>query len=599
MQNPSKDNEEGIKSVSEFLGKIQSKLSGDQYKRLVFRGQENYDWDIESSAARRLKYNSTSDQSDFIKYHKVILKSARDSDFKNIENLSTDIDKMNDMDLLANIQHFGGATCLTDFTTNSLIALWFATATSIKSETESEQEPDGAVFIINLKSPRNRNMFKDVDPYINNGQSYPIDKILTYKCEENVEFKQQHFWFWKPKHLNSRIYHQNSFFIFGLPPIKEENYYSIRINAQYKDKIRRELKEFFNINVDIVYPDLQGFSIYANNVNSKFNEFFCMDCIEIADSYLEENSYRDCNRYLDTLEKCIKKPEIKCNRNNHCCWENRKENVIANYYFFRASCSYKEYEAYRQKEHESRADEAPAAAAASGDADIALKAEKERMMAKLNGIIKYFKMSIEKKSDYLHESLRNMIYAMYSLGMYMFERSYEDGIYFFTQSVRDISSILESNEEFSHNIKDNYYAYFAILEMSIFSGSRDLPQQFERLGRIYEPNSSNGRLLLGFFDAILKEIYTEATGENFKSFARLLANEKSELEKKIKNNKIEDANMIFDYELYWDFKDVTYWADLNKFKAISSLAAAMDKFQKSCAEIYFDFSSSQITKMIS
>ncbi len=41
---------------------------------------------------------------------------------------------MSDLDVLAEIQHLGGATCLVDFSTNFLIALWMASGEESKKE---------------------------------------------------------------------------------------------------------------------------------------------------------------------------------------------------------------------------------------------------------------------------------------------------------------------------------------------------------------------------------------------------------------------------------------------------------------------------------
>jgi hypothetical protein len=92
----------------------------DHHFNFIFRGQSNSDWSINSTATKRLMkaYEKKLNFEIFIEYHESLLKKAKTNsyDYKNNR-------KLNEMELLAEIQHYGGGTFLTDFTKSFLVAL--------------------------------------------------------------------------------------------------------------------------------------------------------------------------------------------------------------------------------------------------------------------------------------------------------------------------------------------------------------------------------------------------------------------------------------------------------------------------------------------
>ena len=101
---------------------------------LIFRGQANRRWPLNSSADRRLQEQDTAPSlSEYLT--KSLIEPAR------LEGYAHRQDKeLNDLELLAALQHQGAATCLVDFTFNFHIALWFA------CQDDSEV---GRVFVVN------------------------------------------------------------------------------------------------------------------------------------------------------------------------------------------------------------------------------------------------------------------------------------------------------------------------------------------------------------------------------------------------------------------------------------------------------------------
>ena len=88
-----------------------------------------------SSAERRLKASLPSQEGitePFLEYNENLLKKCRLKNYDKREQKQLD-----DLELLADLQHHGAATCLIDFTRNALIALWFACK---RSDDESKRK---------------------------------------------------------------------------------------------------------------------------------------------------------------------------------------------------------------------------------------------------------------------------------------------------------------------------------------------------------------------------------------------------------------------------------------------------------------------------
>ena len=105
-----------IKSIEEFIAWVK-KLDG---RLLLYRGLANADWEVESSAYRRIKESQGASLPPIVfqNYIAQLLESAGLHGFRERQ--------LSDLELMAELQHYGAATCLIDFTTNALIALWFA-----------------------------------------------------------------------------------------------------------------------------------------------------------------------------------------------------------------------------------------------------------------------------------------------------------------------------------------------------------------------------------------------------------------------------------------------------------------------------------------
>ena len=223
---------EPIKSVQEFIEWTQQ-LNG---KMLLYRGLADAGWKVESSAHRRIEASEEEPTLvNFQNYIKRLLDNAGLQGFRNQHGR-----KLSDLELLAELQHYGAATCLIDFTENALIALWFAC--------QEEPEKDGKVVAMATDDTETfyTVSYEDLDK--------PIEKFLN----------PGELWKWTPSSMNNRIVAQQSVFVFG-----EEEMYNllygydkIRIDAESKKDILATLEKSFGVKEQNLFNDLAGFALH-------------------------------------------------------------------------------------------------------------------------------------------------------------------------------------------------------------------------------------------------------------------------------------------------------------------------------------------------
>ncbi len=226
-----------IKSVDEFIAWTKE-LKGRMF---LYRGLPDADWPIESSAYRRLRESEknppekTFPQTIFQGYINELLDRASLQEFRYQRDR-----ELSDLELLAELQHYGAATCLIDFTRNALIALWFAC--------REERKKDGKVVVAIAKDDMARDRFSTV-----------TSKELKWKIEEF--FKEGKLWQWTPGGPSSRIIAQQSVFVFGEGVIGNDLYKEIQIDAESKEPIILTLEKLFGIKGEHLFNDLAGYAL--------------------------------------------------------------------------------------------------------------------------------------------------------------------------------------------------------------------------------------------------------------------------------------------------------------------------------------------------
>ena len=197
---------EPIKRVEEYVGWLRA-LQG---RMIIYRGLADADWDVESSAYRRIRKSEdfapeTPSRGALLRYISHQLDDAGLLGFRNRPN-----GILSDLELLAELQHFGAATCLIDFTSSAFIALYFAC--------REETEKVGKVVAMPTDD---------------------IDRFSTINYEDlnktvSMFLFEDRLWKWKPSSLNNRIVAQQSVIVFGEGRIGRNDYEEITINAASK-----------------------------------------------------------------------------------------------------------------------------------------------------------------------------------------------------------------------------------------------------------------------------------------------------------------------------------------------------------------------------
>ena len=229
-----------VKTLGEFIEWAAQFNEG----QCLFRGVPNDAFEIQASAYRRLTEAERNNSSKLLEINKDLIQKARGRghDQKNSQQLS-------DLELLAELQHFGAGTCLIDFTRSALVALWFA----CQPNTIGEEEANGKVFAVRSNDTVH---LKTVNPEL-------IKKNIDYflKPDENNRY---HLYQWEPKLQNNRIIAQQSVFLFSGAQIKAE--VECVIIKSRKPEILESLNKVSSITEASIFPDFDGFArLYAHD----------------------------------------------------------------------------------------------------------------------------------------------------------------------------------------------------------------------------------------------------------------------------------------------------------------------------------------------
>lgn len=224
-----------ITTLAAFM-KWAKKFDPGQY---VFRGVTNEAYKIQASAYRRLKNEDDRNFERFLEINKDLIDETilRGYDERNGRQLSH-------LEMLAELQHHGAATCLIDFSYSAQIALWFACGQDSKTSQDSENPPNGKVFAVYNQLPDFEKVKSDI---LKNNIDYFLQK------EENSPL-----YYWQPRQQNNRIIAQQSIFLFGRPEF--EPYDECIILVDSKEDILTELKQVSGITEAMLFPDFEKFA---------------------------------------------------------------------------------------------------------------------------------------------------------------------------------------------------------------------------------------------------------------------------------------------------------------------------------------------------
>lgn len=319
-----------------YLKKIGNEIN--MYRsRYIFRGIPAPGI-IESSARYRLTKDSKNKglaqkyrQIDFINYHQNLIEQGR----KNITAFASS--NLSDIEILAEIQHYGGATCLIDFSYNYLIALYFASESyKIENQQGKPIEQNGKIFVVDLYNPRNEKIYLLNEKYMNKNIEEILMKRDDYDDGSGNIFQQPRMWMWQPNKLNNRIVKQDSVFLFCMAQIKRDSnleYQMFSVREKDKTIIRTILSTYFNITAETIFDDLQGYSNISNGRKVEINENMLKHgtCLTYGRELYRQEDYISAENILDNSINCLK--EKKNGKDNKCKNKCETENLVDIYLF--------------------------------------------------------------------------------------------------------------------------------------------------------------------------------------------------------------------------------------------------------------------------
>lgn len=256
----SKDGYSAVQEIIKYVSGLISDRNGkkdDIFPQYIYRGITRYDksfengtkdiseWTIRSGLAIRMSesYSEGFSKNDFVSALIDLTQRAR-------KEFPIDYADYSDLEILADIQHNGGATCLVDFSKNLLTALWFACSN------EKDDKKDGFLFCYNIIEDIKKHSLEYLNPTTENEQIKTV-LLNTYRYTNYNYEKVERFCLWEPTNINGRIVRQDSVFLFGTESfvIGEHDIFTVRIPRKLKKVIRECLSVLFNISSENMYKD--------------------------------------------------------------------------------------------------------------------------------------------------------------------------------------------------------------------------------------------------------------------------------------------------------------------------------------------------------
>ncbi len=296
-----------VENVEGFTGWVKG-LEGGLF---LYRGLADVAWEVETSAFRRLSKSRDDASADvtpreFQSYITDLLQRARRRGFGLRDGV-----EIPDLYLLAELQHYGAATCLIDFTVNPLIALWFA----CEETNESGENENGKVIAIQADDPD-----KFSEPSYEDTNNKKIQDFLNEKklCK------------WEPSDRNNRIIAQQSIFVFGRKRIEKSNYKEIKISREYKAAILEDIKQF-GITEETLFRDFPGFS-FSNFHNKPYAVKSAKDYFDSGRAAQQRGEYKKAvEDYDEAIALNPKYAIARYNRGNTHLVLNNNQDAIEDY----------------------------------------------------------------------------------------------------------------------------------------------------------------------------------------------------------------------------------------------------------------------------
>jgi len=281
--------ENTIKTLDEFIAWA-NRFDEGEY---VFRGVPNKAYKIQASAYRRPEENERSFEK-FLNINKDLIRAARQRGYDRKDGR-----EWSDLDILVELQHYGAATCLIDFSYSAQIALWFACRHFQKKDENGELQninkpPHGKVSVMQMK----RSKFTEITPDFMKGD---VEKPIDYFLKEP---KESQLYYLKPMFQNNRIISQQSVLLFGNYELEADD--ECFIEDGCKKKILTELERTTGYTEDRLFPDFEGFA-WVNREDATYTEPTYSALIDFGERAIEKEEKEEVEKALEYSSRAIQK----------------------------------------------------------------------------------------------------------------------------------------------------------------------------------------------------------------------------------------------------------------------------------------------------
>ena len=271
--------ENTTKTLDEFIAWANQFDEGEY----VFRGVPNKTYKIQASAYRRPEERDRNFEK-FLNINKDLIRTARQRGYDRKDGR-----EWSDLEILVELQHYGAATCLIDFSYSAQIALWFACRHFEKKDESGESQninkpPHGKVSVMQMK----RSKFTEITPdFMKKGTEKTIDYFLK-------EPKDSPLYYLKPIFQNNRIISQQSVLLFGNYELEADD--ECIIEEESKNKILTKLERTTGYTEDRLFPDFEGFA-WVNREAATYTEPTYSALIDFGEIEIEKEEYEKALEY--------------------------------------------------------------------------------------------------------------------------------------------------------------------------------------------------------------------------------------------------------------------------------------------------------------
>ena len=281
--------ENTIKTLDEFIAWANQFDEGEY----VFRGVPNKAYKIQASAYRRPEESDRNFEK-FLNINKDLITTARQRGYDRKDGR-----EWSDLEILVELQHYGAATCLIDFSYSAQIALWFACRHFQKKDENGEspninKPPHGKVSVMQMK----RSKFTEITTdFMKKGREKTIDYFLK-------EPKGSPLYYLKPIFQNNRIISQQSVLLFGNYELDADDERFIEEGC--KSKILTDLQIITGYTEDRLFPDFEGFA-WVNREAAPYTEPIYSALIDFGESAIEKEEKEEYEKALEYSSRAIQK----------------------------------------------------------------------------------------------------------------------------------------------------------------------------------------------------------------------------------------------------------------------------------------------------